>query len=254
MAMRQLAEQLDMFTVRQLQCKHCRELRPEHEFRKGDKVLRSCHACRVKNREYESFHRLAFLYGITREQYHAILETQHGGCGICGRAYGMMRGQRVRLGVDHDHSTDRVRGLLCNQCNRRLGFHGDNLKQINRQLVRCKQDLARIERQETTQSREQIARLERRVDFLRRASVYLQLAAEAVAKAEADEQRAREVKVCAICGEQETECLSLSVDCDQVSGKERGVLCGVCKRRLEVFHDNAALLAASAAYLRRYAE
>jgi len=54
-------------------------------------------------------------YGITEAQYEAILAQQNGVCAICFRPP-----KKLRLGVDHDHKTGRVRGLLCFRCNHRL--------------------------------------------------------------------------------------------------------------------------------------
>ena len=58
-------------------------------------------------------------YGITIEQYDAILASQGGLCAICGtdKAHGF----NDTFHVDHDHLTGRIRGLLCFACNRRLG-------------------------------------------------------------------------------------------------------------------------------------
>lgn len=54
------------------------------------------------------------LYGITPEQYEAMLAIQGGGCRLCGRPP-----KKKRLSVDHDHGpSKRVRGLLCFFCNR----------------------------------------------------------------------------------------------------------------------------------------
>ncbi len=55
-------------------------------------------------------------YGLTLEGYNNILLAQGGGCAICNRK----PGERP-LHVDHDHRTDRIRGLLCHQCNWYLG-------------------------------------------------------------------------------------------------------------------------------------
>lgn len=66
-----------------------------------------------KRRDYE----LRKKYGITLEQYEAMLESQ-GGCAIC-TAQPAAGGV---LDVDHCHDTGRVRGLLCNPCNRAIGL------------------------------------------------------------------------------------------------------------------------------------
>ena len=55
-------------------------------------------------------------YGLTIEQYDAMLETQGGGCFICGRP----PRDDISLHVDHDHSTGKVRGILCFRCNNAL--------------------------------------------------------------------------------------------------------------------------------------
>ncbi len=55
-------------------------------------------------------------FGITLETYQRMLETQSGGCAICGGHDG-----EKCLAVDHCHVTLRVRGLLCQNCNQALG-------------------------------------------------------------------------------------------------------------------------------------
>ncbi len=59
-------------------------------------------------------------YGISVEDYDAMLMQQGGVCRICKRQ------SRRRLIVDHCHKTDKVRGLLCLKCNSALGFYGDD--------------------------------------------------------------------------------------------------------------------------------
>ena len=69
-------------------------------------------------------------YGITSDEYDAMVDEQDGVCAICKR--------EMPLTVDHDHSccdSDAscgrcVRGLLCNPCNRALGFFGDDLERL----------------------------------------------------------------------------------------------------------------------------
>ena len=59
-------------------------------------------------------------YGITEEQYDLLFLKQDGCCAICKQRFSK------RLDVDHCHSTNIVRGLLCNNCNRGLGHFKDN--------------------------------------------------------------------------------------------------------------------------------
>lgn len=67
-------------------------------------------------------------YGISVDEYRAMLEHQKGRCALCdGEGFLMNPAtHKVRLVVDHCHATGKVRGLLCHNCNRALGlFHDD---------------------------------------------------------------------------------------------------------------------------------
>jgi len=71
-------------------------------------------------------HKLA-CYGLTSETYEAHYELQSGVCAICRKPEVSKRlGTVKNLSIDHDHSTGKVRGLLCTGCNRGLGFFGDD--------------------------------------------------------------------------------------------------------------------------------
>jgi hypothetical protein len=69
----------------------------------------------------KKLYRLRYMYNITSDDYDAILASQRGCCGICGRP--PSRGRL--LSIDHDHSCCPglkscgacVRGLLCVRCN-----------------------------------------------------------------------------------------------------------------------------------------
>ena len=63
-------------------------------------------------------------YGLSSTDYATLLAKQGGGCAICGRL--PARGKRA-LNVDHDHTTGKIRGLLCDNCNNGLGLFRDNV-------------------------------------------------------------------------------------------------------------------------------
>lgn len=69
---------------------------------------------RMKNSNLKS------LYGITLEQYDSLLASQGGHCAICPATE---PGGRGGWKVDHDHVTGKVRGLLCDSCNKMCSEH-----------------------------------------------------------------------------------------------------------------------------------
>jgi hypothetical protein len=60
-------------------------------------------------------------YGLTVEQYEAMLKEQHGLCAICQKPP-----KKRRLDVDHDHADGHVRQLLCERCNKGMGCFEDS--------------------------------------------------------------------------------------------------------------------------------
>lgn len=73
-------------------------------------------------------HRLRTAYGITLDQYAAMLVEQRGGCAICRQT--CPTGQH--LAVDHDHKTGAVRGLLCFGHNTGMGKFNDDPELLRR--------------------------------------------------------------------------------------------------------------------------
>lgn len=83
---------------------------------------RPCHNDRVersreRNGGSRNYH-LVRRYGMTVNEFDAMLEAQGGVCALC----------RVRKPehVDHDHLTGAVRGVLCSCCNQGLGNFRDD--------------------------------------------------------------------------------------------------------------------------------
>lgn len=65
-------------------------------------------------------------YGITLAQWEALYAAQGEKCAVCRKGEGEKSQRYANLAVDHCHSSGRVRGLLCNACNRALGFFNDD--------------------------------------------------------------------------------------------------------------------------------
>jgi hypothetical protein len=135
-------------TITEKRCTRCDETKPISEFyaRRGDPSAgywtSHCKACSIitvretRERNPER-HRagsrrwaannprkvkntiLKRMYGITIDEYEAMLVKQGGGCAICGQKE--PGGNAGHLHVDHCHDTKKVRGLLCGSCNNGLG-------------------------------------------------------------------------------------------------------------------------------------
>ena len=67
-------------------------------------------------------------YGITYETYLQMLQEQNSKCYLCGSEGFLMdkAKHKLKLVVDHCHETEKVRKLLCHNCNRALGLFKDN--------------------------------------------------------------------------------------------------------------------------------
>lgn len=67
---------------------------------------------------------LKHRYGLSYKDYQQLYENQKGNCAICKSPLPL--GGYKGLYVDHDHETEKVRGLLCSYCNAGLGNFKDS--------------------------------------------------------------------------------------------------------------------------------
>lgn len=65
---------------------------------------------------------------MSSSEYDQLREAQGNLCAICHRP------QAFALGVDHDHATGRIRGLLCRNCNQGLGYFADDPERLLRAI------------------------------------------------------------------------------------------------------------------------
>lgn len=74
-------------------------------------------------RERNPLYQRLYRYGVTAEQYEALIDAQAGLCAICRTAE---PGGKGGWHVDHCHETGKVRGLLCHHCNIAIGYFKDD--------------------------------------------------------------------------------------------------------------------------------
>lgn len=97
-----------------------KKLRKEHKSRYYQKY-KSIIKIKTKNLSRKR------LYGITEKQFQEMNITQKELCAICGNP--SIKEGRM-LSVDHNHSTGRVRELLCDFCNHGLGSFRENVSYL----------------------------------------------------------------------------------------------------------------------------
>lgn len=93
----------------------------------------------VRQQESNRNRQLLKRYGITLDDYEKMFEEQDKKCGICGTEenYSGHTGPRKEwsFSVDHCHETGKIRGLLCNDCNRALGLFKDSQMLLNKAIA-----------------------------------------------------------------------------------------------------------------------
>ena len=81
---------------------------------------------------------VAFAHGITVDDYDRMFDNQDGKCAICGTTNPHGEGSNStylkNLSIDHCHKTGRIRGLLCNKCNRGIGLLQDDSELLQRAI------------------------------------------------------------------------------------------------------------------------
>ena len=67
---------------------------------------------------------MLYKYNLTPADYNEMLRLQEHKCAICGTTDPRSRSNRFQ--IDHCHTTNHVRGLLCGYCNRTLAKYREN--------------------------------------------------------------------------------------------------------------------------------
>ena len=122
-----------------IRCPKCGEMKPREDYYGVRKRAGWCKVCsrarsaayyaankdrqKAKHREWVAAnkervaaHKAKSAYGIPLDEYEQLMHE--GKCAICGNT--------ERLRIDHCHVSERVRGVLCDSCNKGLGFFRDD--------------------------------------------------------------------------------------------------------------------------------
>jgi hypothetical protein len=73
---------------------------------------------------YYYFYTTKTRFGLTEEDYKQLWDKQDGRCAICQSAFSMAN-YSLKPCIDHDHKTNKVRGLVCQRCNKAIGYLKD---------------------------------------------------------------------------------------------------------------------------------
>jgi hypothetical protein len=103
--------------------------------------MNSCNACNHKKSKLwkqentkkaaqsAKYTKLKYHYNLSKEQFDFIYESQQGKCAICLETQDKFS---RNLHVDHCHTTGKVRGLLCSNCNTAIGKLKENIIILDR--------------------------------------------------------------------------------------------------------------------------
>lgn len=120
-------------------CSKCKTEKPSEEFwnqpDKKDGKCYQCKKCRAaakRKSRLTHYHTIQqynrkYKYHIEPLEHNILFKKQGGVCAICGKKETVKRNKITQeLSVDHDHKTNKIRGLLCHSCNVGLGKFKDN--------------------------------------------------------------------------------------------------------------------------------
>jgi hypothetical protein len=118
---------MKILTAEEKRIRHNQSQKKHYYFKKSGNIRKLLTPIekRLHHNRNQKKHVYPKIYGITIYEYDSLFITQQKRCAICGTH----QNQLIRpLGVDHDHKTGKVRGLLCSNCNLILGYSKDNIQ------------------------------------------------------------------------------------------------------------------------------
>ena len=124
------------FLPKTKKCRKCGKIKSQDEFALNgttspDGLSAQCTKCyRPTKRQYKWEAHLQNKFCMDAFAYNLILKAQNGVCAICKQPEVIKQNNNIiRLAVDHNHKTGKIRGLLCSTCNLLLA-HVENRPEI----------------------------------------------------------------------------------------------------------------------------
>jgi len=110
-----------------VECRICHKIKHTSEYRQTKRRKKGyqqpCKQCNRENRT--SFKRkIERRYKISFKEYEKLLKDQENKCLICKKEFIDSK----HTHIDHNHTTNEVRGLLCHKCNSILGYSEENIE------------------------------------------------------------------------------------------------------------------------------
>ena len=122
-------------------CSGCKQWLPSSAYSKNKQQTSGLHyECRACNKARVRNYNIKGKYGIDASAVEMMLEEQGNKCGICFKPLEISLSEEEssyasRACVDHDHETNKVRGILCSLCNMGLGKFKDSVNSLERAIA-----------------------------------------------------------------------------------------------------------------------
>ncbi len=228
---------------------YCKICHSEAVYKNKDKKLAYIKTWMENNPEKVSLTRyigkLRRKYNLTWEEYQNKLISQGNVCKICG-SNDPKRGTKYFC-VDHNHITNQIRGLLCQDCNDAIGRFNEDILILNNVIYYLDNSVIDIYNINETEFTLEVGNLAcwkhtLKTKFGITPGQYLTILN--------DQQRK-----CKICKSEEPgrKRTVFSIDHNHKTGKIRGLLCGACNEGLGKFYDNPMFVSFAIKYLEEYA-
>ena len=85
-----------------------------------------------KNKEQKAAYWREKKYGLSSEDYKNMLDEQNDKCKICLTSFTILDTKHIH--VDHCHTTNKIRGILCGMCNLGLGHFKDDIQKLTKAI------------------------------------------------------------------------------------------------------------------------